>query len=146
MVLGLVSQLRRRLVCLLAGLLLASGAQAAMPAVALYYGSGIPLSDFRAFDLVVVDPDHDIGKPDALQPTTQIYAYASVGEVLPSRAYEPDIPPAWKFAHNPDWKSDVIDLSTPGWADFFASRVVQPLWQQGYRGFFLDTLDSYRLA
>jgi uncharacterized protein (TIGR01370 family) len=146
MVLGLVSQLRRRLVCLLAGLLLASGAQAAMPAVALYYGSGIPLSDFRAFDLVVVDPDHDTGKPDALQPTTQIYAYASVGEVLPSRAYEPDIPPAWKFAHNPDWKSDVIDLSTPGWADFFASRVVQPLWQQGYRGFFLDTLDSYRLA
>ena len=146
MVSGLLLQLCKRLICALGGLLLVCVAQAATPAVALYYGSGIPLSEFRAFDLVVVDPDHGAGKPDVLQPGTRIYAYASVGEVLPSRAYERDIPPEWKFAHNPDWKSDVIDLSTPGWADFFASRVVQPLWQQGYRGFFLDTLDSYRLA
>ena len=113
MVSGLLLQLCKRLICALGGLLLVCVAQAATPAVALYYGSGIPLSEFRAFDLVVVDPDHGAGKPDVLQPGTRIYAYASVGEVLPSRAYERDIPPEWKFAHNPDWKSDVIDLSTP---------------------------------
>ena len=30
--------------------------------------------------------------------------------------------------------------------DFFTNQVITPLWQQGYRGFFLDTLDSYQLV
>lgn len=128
------------------GLLVVANARAAsLPAVALYYSNQIPLSEFRTFDKVVVDPDHTAYKPDALQPDTQVYAYASVGEVLPSRPYYKDIPRAWLAGRNGPWKSQVIDQSAPEWPEFFASHVVQPLWDRGFRGFFLDTLDSYQL-
>ena len=113
------------------------------PAVALYYGSGIALSEFGNFDILVVDPDHATAPR---LPTTQVYAYASVTEVHPTRAYYDQIPAQWKLARNADWQSDVIDQSIAQWPDFFADKVIAPLWQQGYRGFFLDTLDSYRLA
>ena len=125
-----------------------AGAAAATPAVALYYGQGRELSEFRTFDILVVDPDQPASRTldrQALAPT-QVYAYVSVTEVHPTRGHYPDIPAAWKLARNQDWKSDVIDQSQPDWPAFFAERVVAPLWQQGYRGFFLDTLDSYRLA
>ncbi|WP_413890147.1 bifunctional glycoside hydrolase 114/ polysaccharide deacetylase family protein [Candidatus Aalborgicola defluviihabitans] len=119
-------------------------ASSAAPAVALYYGHSTPIKEFRAFDMVVVEPDHN----QALQqlPGTDQYAYVSVAEVQASRPYYADIPAQWKLARNGAWKSDVIDQTPPEWADFFARRVIAPLWERGYRGFFLDTLDSYRLA
>lgn len=140
-------QLCTRLAWGLALLPLAWSAQAATPAVALYYGHEIPLGEFRAFDLLVVDPDHEAARQArALEPATKVYAYVSVTEVQPSRGYHADIPADWKLARNQDWQSEVIDQSVAAWPDFFASRVVAPLWERGFRGFFLDTLDSYRLA
>ncbi|MGP1683783.1 MAG: endo alpha-1,4 polygalactosaminidase, partial [Giesbergeria sp.] len=118
-------------------------ASQATPAVALYYGHTTPLKDFRAFDIVVVEPDH--GKNPSL-PGTDLYAYVSVAEVQASRSYYADIPAQWKLARNGHWNSDILDQTPPEWPDFFASRVIAPLWERGYRGFFLDTLDSYRLA
>lgn len=114
--------------------------------MALYYGAQAMPPELRSFDLVVVEPDHaDAAAPAAL-PDTQVFAYVSVAEVQSSRAYYKDIPDAWKMARNGDWNSDVIDQTPPDWPEFFARRVVGPLWERGYRGFFLDTLDSYRLA
>ena len=128
-------------------LLLPMAVQAAPPpAVALYYGKELPHTDFRAFDIVVIEPDHAPAAAAPALPDTRFYAYVSVTEVLPSRAYYRDIPATWKLARNQDWQSEVIDQSQPEWPAFFAERVVAPLWQRGYRGFFLDTLDSYRLA
>ncbi|QXL85864.1 endo alpha-1,4 polygalactosaminidase [Comamonas sp. NLF-1-9] len=133
----------RTLFLALAGLCLAVDA-GATPSVALYYGSGVPLSEFRVFDVLVVEPDH----AGLIQPSSgqQVYAYVSVGEVQEGRSYYAQIPPQWKLASNEGWQSEVIDLSAPGWPEFFASQVVAPLWDKGYRRFFLDTLDSYRLA
>lgn len=136
---------RTCLLALMAALCWPLAAHAA-PAVALYYGERAGLADFRAFDLVVVDPDHYRQQPLPAWDGTQFYAYASVTEVQPSRAYYADIPVGWKIGRNPAWGSDLIDQSAPGWPEFFATRVIAPLWAQGYRGFFLDTLDSYRLA
>jgi hypothetical protein len=69
-----------------------------------------------------------------------------VGEVHPSRAYGREIPQAWKIGNNTAWDSILIDQAQPEWPAFFRDRVVKPLWDAGYRGFFLDTLDSYQLA
>jgi len=119
---------------------------AAAPAVALYYGKQVPLSDFRAFDIVVVEPGHG-HDPRRRQPgDAELYAYVSVAEVQASRPYFKDIPAAWKMARNTDWDAEVIDQTPADWPAFFADKVVGPLWAMGYRGFFLDTLDSYRLA
>lgn len=118
----------------------------ALPAVALHYGAAAPLSDLKVFDIVVVEPDHGHDPLLHQRSDSQLYAYVSVAEVQPSRSYYQDIPAAWKLARNGDWQSDVLDQTPADWPEFFASRVVAPLWARGYRGFFLDTLDSYRLA
>lgn len=116
------------------------------PAVALYYGNNIKAGEFRAFDIIVTEPDHG-HDPRHRQPGDgEFYAYVSVAEVQASRAYYKDIPAHWKLARNNDWNAEVIDQTPAEWPSFFADKVVGPLWAKGYRGFFLDTLDSYRLA
>lgn len=115
-------------------------------AVALYYGADAPLDELKAFDIAVVDSGHGY-RPDAYrQPGSELYAYVAVGEAHPSRPYYKDIAERARLAHNKDWGSLIIDLSDPGWPEFVAKKIVGPLWAAGYRGFFLDTLDSYRLA
>lgn len=118
----------------------------ASPAVALFYGKQAHLHEFRIFDVVVVEPDHGHDPKAYARPDSRLFAYVSVAEAHPGRSYFKDIPDAWKIAHNGDWGSEVIDQTPEAWPEFFASRVVAPLWEKGFRGFFLDTLDSYRLA
>ncbi|MDQ8036242.1 MAG: bifunctional glycoside hydrolase 114/ polysaccharide deacetylase family protein [Pedobacter sp.] len=121
--------------------------KAAAPAVALFYGENPPWDELRAFDVVVVDPDHPGLNPASHQHAdSTVFAYASVGEVHASKPYFSRIPPAWLIADNRGWGSRVIDQSAPGWPAFFVEQVLAPLWAQGYRGFFLDTLDSWALA
>ena len=123
-----------------------AGALKAAPAVALFYGNAIPLKEFRVFDIVVVEPDYGHDPKAYARADSELYAYVSVAEVQASRSYYKDIPAAWKMARNGAWNSEVIDQTPDAWPAFFADKVVGPLWAKGYRGFFLDTLDSYRLA
>ena len=130
------------------GLLCGGFAQAAQPAVAVYYGSKATPSELSLYDIAVIEPGHGYD-PVALRaqaPGSQLYAYASVAEVLPERAYFHKIPAEWKMARNGAWQSIVLDQTPARWPAFFADEVIAPLWGKGYRGFFLDTLDSYRLA
>lgn len=120
-------------------------AQAA-PAVAVYYGREIPIAEFGPFDRVVVEPDHGHDPVGRRRQGTELYAYVSVGEVQPSRAYYGEMPASWKLGRDAHWGADVVDQRPADWPAFLASRVVEPLWQRGYRGFFLDTLDAYRLV
>lgn len=131
---------------LLLCLLLAGAAQAAgaAPSVAFFYGANPPLEELAAFDAVVLEPAHQNAAPSGKD--TLWFAYVSVGEVEKSRPYFADLPAAWQIGGNPAFGSVVIDQAQPDWPAFFAARVVQPLWDKGWRGFFLDTLDSYHLA
>ncbi len=115
-----------------------------VPAVAFYYGVEPPWNELQAFDIAVVDPDHVAGALPAL-PRTRLAAYVSVGEVLPTRSYAKDIPAAWLIGENRAWGSRIVDQSQPEWPRFFTESVVAPLWDKGFRTFFLDTLDSYQL-
>lgn len=114
-------------------------------AAAFYYGPDIPWYDLSLFDYPVVEPDQAHAVPDTLA-DTRFYAYVSAGEVLESRHYFSSIRPEWLLGENPDWDSHVLDLSAPGLHQLFIDQVITPLWEQGYRGFFLDTLDSYQLV
>lgn len=118
---------------------------AAAESLALYYAARPPLAELRAFDHVVLEPDH-VAQPPATSSSTRWYAYVSVGEVHPQRAYRQRIPADWIIGRNSAWAADIIDQSQPQWPRFFLDQVITPLWQRGYRGFFLDTLDSYQLA
>ncbi|RTZ47699.1 hypothetical protein EKL30_01515 [Candidimonas sp. SYP-B2681] len=114
--------------------------------IAFYYGDQPPISDLSRFELAVVEPDTGFEPLQAKDGITRWIAYVSVGEVHQSRSYYHALPKSWIVGRNPDWQSDIIDQTAPGWPEFFVEHVIAPLWQRGYTGFFLDTLDSYQLV
>lgn len=116
------------------------------PNYAFYYGDVPPVDALQAFDKVVVDPASNLDPQNVSTPNTKWLAYVSVGEVEGWRDYADKIPKQWLQGNNPDWKTKVIDQSSPDWPAFFVANVITPLWNRGYRGFFLDTLDSYQLV
>lgn len=145
----MMNPLRRlSLLVLSLALLWASGSATAKSpsAIALHYGHNAPLEDLKVFDIAVVEADHGYDPIAQRAKGSELYAYTSVAEVQTTRSYFKDIPVAWQMARNGHWNSVVIDQTPSQWPVFFADRVVGPLWQRGYRGFFLDTMDSYRLA
>jgi uncharacterized protein (TIGR01370 family) len=122
---------------------------AATPSVAFYYGAQPPLIDLQAFDIAVVEPDH-VSNPvsharSGAAGEHALFAYVSLGEVQPTRTYYSQLPAGVLRGDNAAWGSRVIDQVAPGWNEFFLANIIAPLWQQGWRGFFLDTLDSYQL-
>ncbi|MDO8988994.1 MAG: bifunctional glycoside hydrolase 114/ polysaccharide deacetylase family protein [Sideroxyarcus sp.] len=127
-------------------LLVPSLAFAAQTSIAMFYGANPPWDELRAFDVVVVESLHVPDPKLHANKRTALFAYVALGEASVERAYLKDIPSAWKLGENTDWGSTVLDQSRPEWPAFFVERVIKPLWDAGYRGFFLDTLDSYQLV
>ncbi len=114
--------------------------------VALFYGDPAPLDELKAFDVVVVEPDHDYA-PEAYRTShSELFAYVSIGEYTASRSYAKAIPDDWVAGKNDAWDAYVIDQRHEQWATFVTDQIIAPLWNKGYHGFFLDTLDSYHLV
>lgn len=126
----------------------ALAAVASGPSVALHYGAKPPWNELSAFDWVVLEPGHhgDISARAQAAPHTRFMAYLSVGEVSRQHPQHEAVPSAWKLGTNKDWNSAVIDQRAPDWPAWFVEHVARPQWDRGYRGFFLDTLDSYQLV
>lgn len=119
-----------------------------IPSFAFYYGTDIPWESLGAFDVAVVEPGNvgPTGWLHRLNPATTVAAYIAVGEVHPTRAYFKQMRPEWKLGENKAWGSIVVDQAAPGWSAFYVAQVIKPLWDTGYRAFFLDTLDSFTLV
>ena len=110
---------------------------------AIYYGPNVPHELFAHYDRVVVEADHFATVPAS--PRAQVLAYVSVGEINASRAWYKDVPAKVVLGTNGAWGSQIVDTKSVEWQAFLLDRVVEPLWKKGYRGFFFDTLDSYKL-
>ena len=123
---------------------LAGHTRADLRSAAFYYGPDIPWRELSLFDFTVIEPAQT--KTPPADQVGRVYAYVSLGEVLPSRDYASGIRPRWVLGDNPDWQTRVLDLSNPALRGYLIEQVVAPLWRQGYRHFFFDTLDSYRLG
>lgn len=114
--------------------------------IAFYYASNHPSDELKAFDFVVADPDSGISPTAYGTGKSELLAYVSLGEADPNRTYTKKMNQTWFIAVNKNWGSKVIDTSNPEWRSFFIEQVIAPLWKAGYRGFFIDTVDSYRLS
>ncbi|MFN0299841.1 MAG: bifunctional glycoside hydrolase 114/ polysaccharide deacetylase family protein [Burkholderiales bacterium] len=117
----------------------------AVGSVAFYYGEAPPWDELAAFDMVVVEPDHVQRPPSLPGNRTKVFAYVGVGEVNSSRTYLKDIPQSWRRGTNPGWGNVLVDQAERDWPAFLVERAIKPMWDNGYRGFFLDTLDSFEL-
>lgn len=115
--------------------------------VAFFYAANPPIDVLSQFDKIVLEPDN-ISQKDLVQLTASgasAFAYLSVGEVGPHRAYASLLLPEWILGKNPAWNSDVLDLSNSRLRQFLLGRVKQ-LQEAGYDGIFLDTMDSFNLV
>jgi hypothetical protein len=114
--------------------------------MALYYGPAAPADMLAQFDRVVVEADHLAPAQLAAltRAHTQVFAYISVGEVDRTRSFYPAIDRGWVLGQNPSFQSDILDQTKDGWRAFLIDKWMKPLWDRGFRGFFLDTLDSYQ--
>jgi uncharacterized protein (TIGR01370 family) len=116
------------------------------PSTAFFYGHPVPLELFQQYERVVVEADNL--ELDQIPATSkaQVFAYVSLGEAERWRAGHEELPKRWFVGVNTSWNSDIADLTAPGWRHYILEQRMATLWDQGYRGFFLDTLDSYRMA
>ncbi|MBA2651872.1 MAG: endo alpha-1,4 polygalactosaminidase [Tatlockia sp.] len=113
--------------------------------VAFYYGANPPLEELLAFEVVIVTPQKDLNPKLYNSASSQLYAYVNVGEVDEKSDEIGQIDPSWIKGLNPAWGSKILDMANPDWRDYLLNKKITPLWESSYRGFFLDTLDSYHL-
>lgn len=131
-------------VCVLCGMTLPRRADAG-ERTAFYYGARVPTDLIAAYDRVVVEPEH-VGDLRAFSGgRAEPVAYLSVGEVARAGEQSRHIQRAWVLTENLAWSSQVMDLTHDGYRAYLMRRF-DGLWSAGYRAFFLDTLDSYRLG
>ena len=114
---------------------------------AVFYGTNLPSEILSQYGRIIVEPDNV--KKEELKALTsrgsQVYAYVSIGEISPTRKWFSKIKKEWILGENKVWDSKVMDLTSQGWQDFLVDSIVKPLWDAGYRGLFLDTMDSFYL-
>lgn len=106
---------------LLCALVYASAAHAFRPA--FYYGALPFPPELRVFDNRVVEPAQLSQDPTFVrQHRDKLFACVSPGTVDAKRPYRARLPPARLIGENKVWKSDVIDQSAAGWAEFSLTR------------------------
>lgn len=112
--------------------------------IAFFYGQSVPLDLLSHYKQVVVEPEN-IDNLDYLQAKgTEVFAYISIGEVHQTRSWYSEVSKRWFMGSNVEWGSSIINLTKEGWHDYLINKYLTKLWKAGYRGFFLDTLDSYQ--
>jgi hypothetical protein len=124
---------------LLAALAAPVSAASGTPTVAFFYGKPVPVAELSHFDWVVVQPENldSEGLAELQKAGVQIFAYLSLGEAAP-----PSVESGWVLGSNLAWSSAIMNPAAAGWRERVLERADQ-LWKSGYRGLFLDTLDSY---
>lgn len=131
------------LLALIAGSALAAGRP---PSTAFFYGAPMPIGELSQYQRVIVEAEN-LGPASRLaSPRTMVFAYVSVGEAEGWRASTRALSGEMFVGANSAWGSRVPDLTHPAWSRFLLETRMAALWEQGYRAFFLDTLDSYQLV
>lgn len=140
----------RYLILALALPLFSAGAGASAPQVniAFYYGSEAPIGSLMAYDWIVLQQDQaSDARIDLLtQAKTLPLAYVSVGEMARSHRRFSHLQPSWVIGKNPAWSSAVLDLRLAEVRAFLLDQLIDPAFARGFKGVFLDTLDSFELA
>ena len=108
------------------------------------YSDTPDMRQLQAVDFCVVHPDARIDLDRLHKSGRKVFAYISIVEVDPDVAYRKDVKAAGirYLAHNPIWKSDMVDVLNPAWKKIVVEKLAGPIHARGYDGFFLDTGDS----
>ncbi|WP_298450924.1 endo alpha-1,4 polygalactosaminidase [uncultured Marinobacter sp.] len=138
------------LLLLLPASLLASAGQGSPSIlnVGFYYGLEAPIGSLYAYDWLVLQPTQTSdARLDFLNlGNTRPIAYLSAGEMAHSDQAIKTLGKGWVLGENTAWKSYVLDIRRADVRAFMLDDVVTPAMTRGFRGVFLDTLDSHLLT
>lgn len=117
----------------------------AQPAVALFYGARARLDELKAFDIVVVDPDHQYDPQRYRKPI------ANSTLTSPSVKHTRGAAIIATFRRAPEWPSTRTGIRWSSTCRIRSGRISSPSalslrFGHAVTVVFLDTLDSYRLA
>lgn len=107
-----------------------------------FYGARPPVRVLRAFQWIVVQPSAAFSPRKFDNAHNLAFAYTSAGEVSHA-AGAPRPPAGCILGHDTDWHSAILSEAQSVCRQYYLHQVFAPLWKKGYRGFFLDNLDSY---
>ena len=110
---------------------------------AFIYSKNIDDKFINFYDKVVVEADA-IDNIYAIRHPKKMVAYVSVGEIEPWRKTKTKYKKSWVISKNKTWNSLIADLRKDAYQEFIFERI-EKLHKQGYRNFFLDTMDSYHV-
>ncbi|MCJ8346450.1 endo alpha-1,4 polygalactosaminidase, partial [bacterium] len=107
----------------------------------IYYGHQIPDYELYKYDDLVIDPDQYHNVWDF---PNRSYAYISMGEIEKFRSYYRLMDKKKVLTEvNPDWPdARYVSLKNGIWKDYLLNKVIPSILEKGYKGIFLDTLDS----
>ena len=112
--------------------------------LALYYGTD-NRPELKLYKHVVVQPYNALNPKTFNTADHEAFVYASIGETKSLHFNGRSIDKHWIIGKNKAWKTLILDQANPAWQRFFLDNIITVLWNKGYRGFYLDTLDSYHL-
>jgi len=111
---------------------------------AFVYSKNIDDRFINFYDKVVVEADA-IDNIYALRYPKKMVAYVSVGEIEPWRKTKHKYKKSWIISKNRTWNSLIANLQKDEYQKFIFERIAY-LYKQGYRNFFLDTMDAYHVT
>lgn len=116
--------------------------------IGFYYGNEAPTASLMAYDWLVLQPDQvsasrldDLRRADTLP-----LAYISLGEIARDHKQYREAPADGLLEENKAWRSRVFDLRRDDVQSFIIDKLIEPAFKAGFKGVFLDTLDSFQLT
>jgi len=99
--------------------------------------------EIRKFDLAVLDSDAHPDLSQLRNSRTILLGYISLAEVGQYRWFWTEISNQdWILDKNPNWDSWMVDVREQSWHDFVLDRIIPRILTDGFRGLFLDTIDT----
>ncbi|WP_148864486.1 endo alpha-1,4 polygalactosaminidase [Marinobacter fonticola] len=121
---------------------------AALGNIGFYYGSEAPVNALMAYDWLVLQPPQvsQSRLTTLSEAGVETLAYVSLGEIARSHRLFGAFPETGLMTDNPAWNSRVLDLRREDVRQILQNQLIEPAFEAGFQGVFLDTLDSYQLT
>lgn len=109
----------------------------------IYYGENLTQKDIRKIDLAILDSDH-ISPLVFSNKRTKFIGYLSLGEAEEYRWFWPQAKGKdFVVEKNPYWPGSWrVDIRSQLWQALLLNQVIPKILEKGYRGLFLDTVDT----
>ncbi len=110
----------------------------------VYYANEAKAREFNSYDIIVFDRDKHPSLQDLKGRNRVILGYVSAGEIETYRTDFEQVKQANALLEeNPNWPGHfAVDVRNPEWTRYIIEDVIPSILQKGFKGIFLDTLDS----